>query len=312
MAGALWNDWELRRDGIFIKKTGAALPYTLDTFAGIGGWFKSYLAATLLRLSAAASRRRPIRVAFAPDEPRPWYLLWNAARAAGTRFVRPEDADVVVFFDDATRSAPPPVTTKPGARLVNFSCGDVSKTRVAAVFEAVFGYPLALDPSRWSGPAVEKSEANGAHDGRVVECPCEPRPGYVYQRVVANSDDDEVVEDLRCPTVAGAIPLVFVKRRAIGRRFANFNDSVALERPEEHFAPEERARLSQFTRAMGLDWGGLDVLRDRRDGRLYVVDVNKTDMGPPTALPLADQVRAILRLGKAFRTAFESPSDHGR
>jgi hypothetical protein len=60
-------------------------------------------------------------------------------------------------------------------------------------------------------------------------------------------------------------------------------------------------RIREFARLLGLDWGGLDVLRDRAEGRLYIVDANKTDMGPPTALPLADKLAATRLLARAFR-----------
>jgi len=76
------------------------------------------------------------------------------------------------------------------------------------------------------------------------------------------------------------------------------------------YTPEEIEKLGAFARAMGLDWGGLDVLRDRRTGRLYVVDVNKTDM-PPIALPWADKLRATSRLAAALRqliTTEETPT----
>ena len=62
----------------------------------------------------------------------------------------------------------------------------------------------------------------------------------------------------------------------------------------------EQAQLAAFARAMQLDWGGLDVLRDNKDGRLYVVDVNKTDMGPPIAMAMDDKIRVTQRLATAF------------
>jgi hypothetical protein len=50
-----------------------------------------------------------------------------------------------------------------------------------------------------------------------------------------------------------------------------------------------------------MDWGGLDILRDRRTKQIYIVDANKTDMGPPLALPLADKMRATRLLASALR-----------
>jgi hypothetical protein len=71
--------------------------------------------------------------------------------------------------------------------------------------------------------------------------------------------------------------------------------------PGEVFSPEEMQRIAAFSREMGLDWGAIDALRHRADGKLYIVDANKTDMGPPIALPLADKMKATRLLAEAFR-----------
>ena len=46
--------------------------------------------------------------------------------------------------------------------------------------------------------------------------------------------------------------------------------------------------------------GGLDILRDRQDGQIYIVDVNKTDLGPLIALSWVDKIRSMTRLGRAL------------
>lgn len=309
MIGAFWTaDFEIRRDHLTVRKTGAVVRYNLAVGKEVLDWFLGYLAAQGLRAGALLSGRPPLKVAFVPDEPRPWYLVWSAARAAGCRFVKPVEADLVFFFNDATTEPAPSTPARLGAGRVNMDCADVSKTKVAQAFEAVFGYPLAVDPATWTGPMVEKSELNGAHDGRIVQGPRAALPGHAYQRVIETTAEDGLVTDLRCPTVAGEIPIVFAKRRAAAHRFANENDEVILHEPDAVLSGAERALLARFARAMNLDWGGIDVLRDRRDGRIYVVDVNKTDMGPPTALPLPDKITAIKRLAAAFRDAFSSAS----
>ena len=50
---------------------------------------------------------------------------------------------------------------------------------------------------------------------------------------------------------------------------------------------------------MKADWAGLDILRDA-DGRIYVVDVNKTDVGPIIALPCSDKIRSTALLARAL------------
>jgi hypothetical protein len=81
-------------------------------------------------------------------------------------------------FEDATYSPnDPPTKLKPGVKLVNFGCRDVSKTNVARACQAAFGRQLAVDPTTFmSASAVEKSEINAAHDGRIIQCPPRPFP----------------------------------------------------------------------------------------------------------------------------------------
>ena len=94
---------------------------------------------------------------------------------------------------------------------------------------------------------------------------------------------------------------VFIKRRPLEKRFQNTNSEVVFRLPEDVFSTEDLTNIGAFTRELGLDWGAIDVLRDRGDGRLYIVDANKTDMGPPIALPLADKMKATRLLAAAFR-----------
>jgi hypothetical protein len=206
------------------------------------------------------------------------------------------------FEDATTTSNKPPLKLKRGARLINFGCTDVSKSRIAAAFEKAFGYPLALDPTRHAGLAVEKSEINGAHDGHVIQCPAHRLPGRAYQRLIDNRCADlAMVEDLRTCTVGGRPICVFIKRRPLPKRFQNTNSEVVLRMPAEVFSQDELVRIAAFNREMGMDWGAIDVLRHRGDGKLFVVDANKTDMGPPIALPLADKMKATRLLAQAFR-----------
>ena len=298
---AAWTadfDWSWSAKGLDlqVRKTGAAVRVDRAILRDFATWLAFY--GPVRAVSAVRTLADPgPRIWFAPDKPRPWYLIWAAAAWAGVRFAKsPVGADAAFYFDDSTVGAPPPVS----GRTVNFGCSDVSKTRVAEVFEAVFGYALSVDPETFNGQAVEKGEDNGAHDGRLVACPRPRRSDRVYQRVVDNAEGG-LVHDLRTPFVGGRPVLVFIKSRPVDARFANLNTRCTLTTPEAVFSAAEIEQLSAFAKAMRLDWGGLDVLRDRADGRLYVVDVNKTDMGPPIALPWLDKLRAVRRLARALR-----------
>ena len=298
--GPVWlRDFRFGLTSLTVRKTGARVPYSPSVIAETTAWFRYFLAARTAEPVGA-----PFTIAFTPERARPWYLIWAVTRIAGAQLSKDTStADVVMHFEDATITPnKAPLKLKSGARLINFGCPDVSKTRIAAAFEAAFGYPLALDPTQHAGLAVEKSEINGAHDGHVIQCPAHRLPGRAYQRLVDNRGADlAMVDDLRTCTVNGAPACVFIKRRPLAKRFENTNTEVLLRMPVEVFSPEEMERITAFSREMGLDWGAIDALRHRADGRLYIVDANKTDMGPPIALPLADKMKATRLLAEAFR-----------
>jgi hypothetical protein len=298
--GRSWfGDFDYTLKGLRVRKTGAFVPFTPAIFVEVFAWFLFFFTV----LAAKPEPGPQFTIAFHPDRARPWYLAWAAARLAGGRMVTdPAKADVVMHFEDSTFASNPPPAVKADAVLLNFACVDVSKSRVAEAFEAAFGYPLKVDPTRTSGPLVEKGEGNGIHDGRIVEGPCAARLGKTYQRLVDNrTADGAFVEDLRTPLVGGKPVIVFRKRREVSRRFANANATVTTALPEDLFTPEDLAKLAGFAQRLGLDWGGVDVLRDRQEGLLYIVDANKTDMGPPTALPMMQKMRAARALARALR-----------
>lgn len=299
-AGSVWlRDFDFGLTGLTVRKTGARVPYSPSVLAEVTAFFRFFLTIRSLEPIGA-----PFTIAFTPERARPWYLIWAVSRTAGAKLVSdPSKADVVMHFEDATYSPnPPPTQLKPGARLINFNCRDISKSRVAEACAAAFGYPLTLDPAAHVGPAVEKSEINAAHDGRVVQCPIQAQAGRCYQRLIDSRGlDPNFVDDLRTSTVGGKATVVFIKRRPVTKRFQNTNTEVLLRTPDQVFSPAEQAQITAFTRHLGLEWGGVDVLRDRTDGRLYIVDANKTDMGPPIALNLADKIIATRLLAQAFR-----------
>lgn len=296
MSSAFWfSDVRLGNGEVLYPQTGARIPIDASFLSGVLAWLTYYVP---IRIRAAICRiaRPGPRVWFTPQHPPPWYLIWNASSWIGARQAASAcTADVGFYFEDATWGSGPPSGSTP---CVNGACTDVSKSHVARVFERVFGYPLAIDPQTFCGSLVEKSELNGAHDGRVISGPAVRREGYVYQKLIETGDQD-YVEDLRTPCVAGEPVVVFIKRRPRRNRFANRNASVSLADPRQIFSSTERASIKAFAREMNLDWGGLDILRDRASGQIYIVDVNKTDM-PPLALPFADKMRASSRLGAAL------------
>jgi hypothetical protein len=287
-------DLDFTWTGIIDRKTGRKIgtaeltPSELLKFLG-------YLAVLLMQSAATSmTRRRVIRVHFAPDRPRPWHVIWSAATLAGIRITdQAREADVHFRFEDKT------VGSTAFASALNGACSDISKSRVAASFESIAGYRMLIDPEAFSAPPVEKSEANGAHDGRIVHCPTPPLPGKTYQLFIDSTDGD-IAYDYRA-TIIGRMPLfVLIKTKPATNRFSIHNATVKFAPLADVFSGDEIDLLTRFAKSMQLDWAALDVLRDRETGRIYVVDVNTTDMGPAVDLSLRDRERLKRAISSAF------------
>ena len=221
------------------------------------------------------------------------FLGYTISKDPSVRF----DAAVLrknLTFADAAVFDPVPVSF---SKVINAGCLDISKHRVDRVFAEVFGYALAVDPLQYTGPMVEKSDVNGSHDGRMVQGPMtekEIRHGSVYQKAIdSQSERPGFFVDYRVPVHDGRIPLVYLKHRPVKNRFKEF-DHTESRCPDEVFSLDEQNQLCRMARAMGLDCGDLDVLRDS-DGRIYVVDVNNTPMTHIEDLP-PERRRAVLAI----------------
>jgi len=98
-------------------------------------------------------------------------------------------------------------------------------------------------------------------------------------------------------------PLTYRGRAAenklIEKRFGTDYDHVDVWTADQAFSPEEQTQLINFCEAMGLDFGAVDVMRDKHDGRIYVVDVNKTCM-PVLCLSQKSQRAAIREISASL------------
>ncbi len=240
-----------------------------------------------------------------PDQPRELgYEIVKISLILGLRIRKEsERPHLGLAWQDTTVrtcSLPP----KP-AYFLNSRCPDIGKDKIEEVFESVFGYPLRIDPTKHNGTCARKSVLNAKHDGIVVNCPIEKSdPGYVYQRLINNKFDDEHIFDLRTPYYRNTLPLVYRKLRPIKTRFKDANTKVELFRTEDVFSPAERELLLKFGRALDLDYGGFDVLRDVGTNKIYVVDVNTTPFGPPVELSASDRKTALAILAPTFQQQF--------
>ena len=309
---SFFGEFKIEGNQLIARDTGAELPITAGGVRDAWRIVSFVWLINAVRASRLVKGREPrARISFFPKKPRSYYAIWPVCHLADVKIVDdPGDADLHFYFEDVEFLTTP--RQAPSMRpAFNVNCFDIRKSVVARVFEETFGYSLAIDPKTHEGPAVEKSEGNGKHDGRIIACPMtKPRSDRVYQRLIDNTFNGREHIDIRTPVVGGRIPFVYLKRRAPEERFSNENHRVDLMDADAVLSPCEQARITAFAKAMRLDFGGLDILRHREDGRIYIVDANKTDMGPPSALSGHDKFRAMRGLANAFSAMVDETLAH--
>ena len=255
-------------------------------------------------------KRWPRRVIlFYPENPNAMHLIDKLCNMLGYRITNDpnEKADIHYNFEDTTIRVDDETTTrlKKQHEFVNANCADISKAHVEKVFQEVYDYGMAIDPRVHNGICVKKSNINGVHDGRVIQCPCEPEDGYIYQKLVNNRVNDTTVMDIRPLIIGNSIAGVKYRLKYMNKRFGSIYD-ITVKSAEDAFQPGEAEKLLEFSRRIGLDFGEIDMLRDIDDGRLYIVDVNNTPYDSPIgfAITRKEYREFAYNAAKLFESAF--------
>lgn len=203
-------------------------------------------------------------------------------------------------WDTGTWFSPADAARLP-ADAINRRCLDIAKSTVDRIWGEVAGYSITVEPLEYSGEMVEKPDLNGMHAGRVVSGPLHgTREGMVYQRLIDSRADDGRILQLRAVIIDSRIVFTYAKWRPYPQWFKGTELTEPRPSPEL-LSADEASVLLRFADAIGLEYGELDILRDQ-DGRIYVVDANRTPVRPK-GLPLAaedaafePQAQALARL----------------
>ena len=172
------------------------------------------------------------KILFYPDGPKKHHALYKALNYLGYHITMdPVDhCDIAIKWWRGNEGNPYPPNTPVLAekkktlgsnKVLNNDCIDITKERVAKIFDEVFGYSLSVNPLTHKGLCVMKSNWNALHLGCTVECPIvesELSEGFVYERLIDNEVEGGLVEDIRVPVLGEIIPFVYVKQRIIEKK----------------------------------------------------------------------------------------------
>ena len=197
-----------------------------------------------------------------------------------------------------------PFQTEKRIHIINHSCDDISKENVEKVHQQAFGYGIAVDPLTFKGTAVKKNNINALHDGEVIRCPIDHKDsGYIYQKLIDNQTEKGLVKDIRITVINYNPALCQIKLKPVSARFSLQTSRSYLMSIDETFNDEEKQKIKMFCANLGLEFGSLDVLRDRNEGRIYIVDANNTPHGP-NKLSKKELRRAVKMLAGVFEKEY--------
>lgn len=257
-------------------------------------------------VDSIVKKNRP-KIYFIPERPNVNSVAFKLCAILGYKIMYGKLQDVPdIYFrtQDKTFATEDSIKEIDKKRCINFFCTDISKKNVEKKFSEIFGYSLGVVPFDYSGEIVEKANLNARHDGRIIEAPIEYSDfddEMVYEKLIDNELEGDSVLDYRVPIYGEKIPLIYLKYRPVKSRFLNDNTMVEMESPENVFESSEIHQIIQFAKSIGMDYGELDVLRNRRDGRIYIVDANNTPFGPPNGLSEKNMESALSLMAVSFK-----------
>jgi len=199
-----------------------------------------------------------------------------------------------------------------GRKIVNQDFVGCNKLTLDRHFKEVTGRTVQVGPQH-NGPIVVKSIVNSRHDGRIYQA------GQLDQvadhqftsRLINNvAEDDRFVEDFRIHICGDQIcPIGWKKWRPKNRRFGTQADKAWVIPTRMYLSPEEMSQILQVAQALKLDFGEMDVLRDRDTGYFWVVDVNNCPYAiRKEAAGKTETEKGHDILARTYREAFKLPT----
>jgi hypothetical protein len=251
------------------------------------------------------------RVLIHPHYPSRKATIYRIARYLGYQVTNRPDAGAVlgVFYEYATfkkEFATLQSRADKGLRVLNISSRDISKLYVDKLHQEIFGYRTQIDPTQYHGKVVKKSDINALHDGQILDCPIpkeQVEEGFIYQILIDNVNEDGLFQDIRVAIVGDEMPIAYLKFRDPDKQFGR-KSRARLVQVQNVMTPEEIDLVRAYMKRASLDFAEIDILRDNKDGRIYIIDVNDTPQSARDNVSKEELQYNIRILAEAFDRQF--------
>ncbi|HDZ61219.1 MAG TPA: hypothetical protein ENH46_05925 [Candidatus Pacearchaeota archaeon] len=164
--------------------------------------------------------------------------------------------------------------------VLNINCNDISKQNIGVVFKKIFGYSLDINPKKYGGKCVRKPNLNASGIGHVINCPSKKEKGFAYEKLINTKNNEGLLVDFRVPIFKDIIPCVQLRYKSPNPIFIDSLKKIEIKESKEIFSKSELKKIFLFCKRLGMDYGELDILRDKDNNKIYIVDANTTPFGP--------------------------------
>lgn len=188
-----------------------------------------------------------------------------------------DNFDFAVYFDLNDQNTPDKTILKIAKRIpvVNIFCNNLDRKYIDEVFTKVFGYSSLAKPGE---KCIRKGNyQGGGHHAIFTVCP-EKSDKYIYQKFIDASIDDNTIRVIR-PIIFGRKVRALIVKESDKSNYFEQNKNIKKEYFYNNnedwifYSDHEIGQIERFVDILCLDYGELDVMRDK-DSRIYVVDVN--------------------------------------
>ena len=252
-------------------------------------------------------------VLFYPYMPHRYYTITRVVTHGGWWVTNDLDSfyNVIIHWNNRTFKKPKDplpdfVEGKRKWKIINYGCTNIGKNFITKTFSDVFEEEFLIDPLKYEGTAVRKSNINAEHDGKLVDCPLKKFPknekggDFSYQKYIDGNERKYFI-NIRVPVFGDEIPFVYKYFKPKSQLFTGLVEkALIINNPLSYFSTDEYDKLIRFCKTIHLDYGELDLIRDRHTNQIYIVDVNDTPTGPPGILTGIQFDHAMDRLTESF------------
>jgi len=187
---------------------------------------------------------------------------------------------------------------------INLNCNDISKTKVSKVHKKVFQYRIDVDPLKFHGKAVEKSDINGLHDGKIIQCPIKKSQllkNKVYNIFIDTKHKNHCYQ-YRVFYINKVLPFMYVTKKLAKLPFSGASNSIKtyMVKTKDYFSSKEINQIQKFFKEFKCDMGEVDILRDRNSGLIYIVDLSNTPGMNSKVFSLKDKMLFIYEISFGF------------